>query len=1108
MRGWGLVGLVLVAVAVVCPQACWAAGPVRACAWRPGGQQLAMARGTSVLCVDGKSRQTLATLEGAENALNALAWSPAGDRLVAAEGTPGVEGALRVWTITPGGTAEGDSVEWVGQDDSLYGVAFTPDGKTLVSGGYDRLLMTWDATSGKTRQSLVHHTAPVFGVSISPDGQFVASVAGDSTLKVWSLATAQRLATFTESTRTLSAVAFSPKGDEIVAAGEDRSLRVWGWTGTGGKLRRSAFAHEGAILAVAYSPDGATIYSAGDDQQVKAWDAGTLRERHVYADLGDWPQCLAVSPDGAQLAIGLHSGKTVLVDARSPQRLGEVVALGVFPQVAPLPQALLLTALAGQAPAPVAAPRPAQPRLDAISPRFVVRGQKATLTFSGANLWNATGIALSPELPLTLLAGDEKQPNVRRAEVTLPADHAPGSALSARVTTAEGTTATKSIHVLAFPEVVEQPKPVDAGTKATAAPTRQPVMLPATLRGTILSKGDVDEWALDLAAGQELSLQLLGPALGSSLGPVLSLQDDQGLVVATTRRLVKGELLLGYKAARAGRYLLTVADRNFTGGGNHFYALQVGSFPLVMDLSARGVRASEGPAPAEGEVVELRATGWNLGGEVVVPRSGALGVRSESVVTPNGPSFNRVDYAVSAVAELRESGENDMPAGAQAVPVPGAVSGRIETAGDIDQFAFEAKRGERLTLEVFAGRWGSRLDSLLEILTPEGRPLERATLRCVGETYTVLRDHDSKVQGIRLQAWDDFRVHDYLLAGGELVKIRILPLGPDEDTKFFERGGQRLGYLGTTPQAHALSSTVYKVEVHPPGSQFPPNGMPLVPLVWSNDDADRDVGGDSRILFDVPADGRYLVRLRDVRGETSDSHDYRLVIRPRAEGFRLSVSPENPVIPRGGSALVTVTAERLDGFAGAIDVVASGLPAGVTALPARIDSEAHTTTLVLNAAADAPAVSAESNPSIEGTGVGSTGVGETGAALTARVVPPFGRLPLTVTAPPDLAVVVTPAQVEIRPGQEVRFTATIERRGDLKARIPVEVLNLPLGLRVLDVGLNGVLINEQETSREFVVVCDPWAPAGDQTIYAAARIEARGNERHASPPVTIRVVRE
>jgi hypothetical protein len=70
------------------------------------------------------------------------------------------------------------------------------------------------------------------------------------------------------------------------------------------------------------------------------------------------------------------------------------------------------------------------------------------------------------------------------------------------------------------------------------------------------------------------------------------------------------------------------------------------------------------------------------------------------------------------------------------------------------------------------------------------------------------------------------------------------------------------------------------------------------------------------------------------------------------------------------------------------------------------------------------------------------------------------------------------------------------------------VLNLPLGLRVLDVGLNGVLINEQETSREFVVVCDPWAPAGDQTIYAAARIEARGNERHASPPVTIRVVRE
>src|SRR5262249_3042351 len=91
-----------------------------------------------------------------------------------------------------------------------------------------------------------------------------------------------------------------------------------------------------------------------------------------------------------------------------------------------------------------------------------------------------------------------------------------------------------------------------------------------------------------------------------------------------------------------------------------------------------------------------------------------------------------------------------------------------------------------------------------------------------------------------------------------------------------------------------------------------------------------------------------------------------------------------------------------------------------------------------------------------------------GKTVEHTTTPGMGSHHVTITSPPDVLIAVTPTSAEIVPGQELRFTATIERRNALKARIPVEVLNLPFGLRVLDVGLNGVLINENETSRSFV----------------------------------------
>ena len=519
--------------------------------------------------------------------------------------------------------------------------------------------------------------------------------------------------------------------------------------------------------------------------------------------------------------------------------------------------------------------------------------------------------------------------------------------------------------------------------------------------------------------------------------------------------------------------------------------------------------ADGGPAGGD-QVQAVEILGANIPAGLKLAAVAGTGARFNALDTPAGKTLNTARFESSPYPEYSEFEPNDRPAQARLLPIPSAVSGKISrsaaSAADADLVAFDAKKGERLTIETLARRLGSSLDSYLEILDTSGKPVPRHTLRAVAETYTVLRDHDSRSKGIRLQHWDDFQANDLVMLGGEVSKVQILPLGPDEDVKFFDKGGLRLGYLGTTPEAHAINSFAFKVEVHPPGSTFPPNGMPVVELNYESDDGGPGLGNDSQILFDVPADGRYIIRVRDVQELGGDDFFYRLVIRPRNEDFRISLDPENPNIPRGGSLPVTVNLDRLDGFNGPVDIRIEGLPAGITATSTRIGPDLFTAVLTFTAS-DNSGEAGVSAPELTATPmtfktIASAKIGN--QVVEHLTTPGFGLHQAGVTSPPDLKVSVDPLAATISPGQELKFTVTIERRNAFSGRVPVDVLNLPHGLRVLDVGLNGVLINENETSRAFVVACDPWAEPGPLLFYAAPKVEGK-NERHASPPIRLEV---
>jgi hypothetical protein len=436
------------------------------------------------------------------------------------------------------------------------------------------------------------------------------------------------------------------------------------------------------------------------------------------------------------------------------------------------------------------------------------------------------------------------------------------------------------------------------------------------------------------------------------------------------------------------------------------------------------------------------------------------------------------------------------------VPVPGTANGRITQPGMTDTWHFQAKKGQRLILEVNARRIGSPLDSYIEILDIQGKPVPRAVLRCLAKTYTVFRDHDSLGPGIRMETWSELAINDYILVDNELMRIWALPKNPDDDCTFYSVAGQRQAFLDMTPTHHSMGTSMYKVAIHPPGATFPPNGFPVVTLYYRNDDGGPGYGKDSRLFFDPPADGEYQVRIGDSRQHAGENYAYRLTIRPPRPSYTVSFNPTSPSVWKGGALPITATAERIDGFDGAIDVRLENLPPGFSAPATTIPAGETTTTFALYAdpSAKTPVANAPGSDARPLKLVAHAVINNEAVVREAT-----GGLP-KVVEPGDLATVAEQSEVSVQPGKEVRLTVKIDRRNGFQGRVPLDVRGLPHGVRVLDIGLNGILITEKESSRTFSIYAEPWVQPTAHPFVVLARSEKKNTE-HAAKSVLLRVVK-
>ncbi|MFG0335291.1 MAG: hypothetical protein ACF8TS_18180, partial [Maioricimonas sp. JB049] len=470
----------------------------------------------------------------------------------------------------------------------------------------------------------------------------------------------------------------------------------------------------------------------------------------------------------------------------------------------------------------------------------------------------------------------------------------------------------------------------------------------------------------------------------------------------------------------AGEYLLEVRDVRYSGNRYWTYAIEINSRPFVSHVHPFGI--------TQGTTAELQTIAAPAAGLVsfTAPMDEPAGVHEVRLPMGEGVT-NPVPVVVSELPVIFEAeGENGTPETAQEVTFPTGISGRIESAADIDCFAFEAKKGDRISVEVVARRHWSGLDSIVRILNAEGKPLtENDDLRLWGKrTY-----QDSMIEN------------------------------------------------------------------------------------WT-----------------VPADGRYVVEIRDVHLRGGDDFVYYLKIEQAEPYFELCLDSDKTWLSPGTSAVIFARAVRKNGFSGEIQLHIDGLPEGVTASCGRILRGKGTDgCIVLTAAQDASMMA--SNIRVWGTAEHKVD-DETARALETVAQPmqetympgggrnhwPVEMHTVAIGKPADvLDVTLSAEDVTLKPGESTTIDVEIKRADGFDKNITLDMLfqhlsskyaiTLPEGVTI-DSKNSKTLLTAKESKGSVTLTAAANAPAVDRQqfcVMANVSINFVMKATYSSPPLFISV---
>jgi serine/threonine protein kinase len=223
----------------------------------------------------------------------AVTWSP--DRRHIASG--GHDRIVHIWDATTGVA----SFIYRGHAAGVTAIAWSPDGHYIASASLDKTVQVWDVDTGKKISSYQGHAGMIYVVAWSPDGKRIAATNSggtDTTVHIWDAATGETVFTYQGHGYWTRAVAWSPDG-KFIASGSLREVQVWNAT-TGSKVS-SYRGHAGWVRAIAWSPDGRRIASTGEEKTVQIWEVAKGKQIATYRGHSNWVNIIMWSADGKRI---------------------------------------------------------------------------------------------------------------------------------------------------------------------------------------------------------------------------------------------------------------------------------------------------------------------------------------------------------------------------------------------------------------------------------------------------------------------------------------------------------------------------------------------------------------------------------------------------------------------------------------------------------------------------------------------------------------------------------------------------------------------------------------------------------------------------------------